>query len=139
MANQKNMQQFIFILSTKLEKDNCKTHRVPVDADVLIVQKAVQSATTSKTVLVGEDTNLIVLLFYHANLDSHILFLCPKPKKNTKKLCIWNIRATKENLGQDICNNILFIHAILRFDTSHFYGIGKGSSLSKFKESSMFP
>ena len=78
------MQQFIFMLSTKLEKNNCKTYHVPVDADVLIVQKAVQSATTSKTVLVGEDTNLTVLLYSHASLDSYALFFCPKPKKITK-------------------------------------------------------
>ena len=60
-------------------------------------------------------------------------------KKNTKKLRVWNIRATKEKLDQDICNNILFIHAILGCDTtSHLYGVGKGTSLSKFKASSMF-
>ena len=38
LANQKNMQQFIFMLSTNLEKSNHKTYHVPVDADVLIVQ-----------------------------------------------------------------------------------------------------
>ena len=57
-VNQKNKQQFIFMLSTKLEKNNCKTYHAPGDADLLIVQKAVQSATTSKTVLVGEDIDL---------------------------------------------------------------------------------
>ena len=139
LANRKNKQQFIFMLSTELEKSNCKTYHARGDADLLIVQKAVQSATTSKTVLVGEDTDLIVLLCYHASLDSHDLFFRPEPKKNTKKLCVWNIRATKEKLGQDICNNILFIHAILGCDTtSRLYGIGKGTSLSKFKASGIF-
>ena len=57
------------MLSTELEKSNCKTYHAPGDADLLIVQKAVQSATTSKTVLVGKDTDLIVLLCYHASLD----------------------------------------------------------------------
>ena len=38
-----------------------------------------------------------------------------------------------------ICNNILFIHTILGCDpTSRLYRIGKGTSLSKFKASSMF-
>ena len=135
LANRKNKQQFIFMLSTELEKNNRKTYHAPGDADLLIVQKA---ATTSKTVLVGEDTDLIVLLCYRASLDSHDIF-CPEPKKNIKKLRVWNIRATKEKLGQDICNNILFIHATLGCDTtSHLYGIGKGMSLSKFKASSMF-
>ena len=72
------------MLSTELEKSNCKTYHAPGDADLLIVQKVVQSATTSKTVLVGEDTDLIVLLCYHASLDSHDLFFHPEPKKCTK-------------------------------------------------------
>ena len=85
LANQKNKQQFIFLLSAELEKNNCKTYHAPGDADLLIVQKAVQSATTSNTVLVGEDTDLIVLLCYHARLDSHDLFFRPEPKKKHKK------------------------------------------------------
>ena len=139
LANQKNKQQFIFMLSAELDKSNCKTYHASGDADLLMVQKAVQSAATSTTVLVGEDTDLIALLCYHASLDSHDLFFSPEPKKNTKKLRIWNIRATKEKLGQNICNNILFIYAILGCDTtSRLYGIGKGTSLSKFRASSLF-
>ena len=72
------------MLSTELEKSNCRTYYAPGDADLLIVPKALQSATTSKTLLVGEDTDLIVLFCYHANLDSHDLFFHPEPKKYTK-------------------------------------------------------
>ena len=132
------------MLSTELEEYNCKTYHTPGDADLLIVQKAIQSATTSNIVLVGEDSDLIVLLCYHASLDSHNLFFCLEPKKNTKKLCVHNIRVTKEKLGQDIWNNILFIHAILVCDiTSCHYGIGKEMSLSKFsmfrEQAKVFP
>ena len=135
MANRKNKQQFIFMLSRELEKNNCKTYHASGDADLLIVQKAIQSATTSNTVLVGDDTDLIVLLCYHAEFESRDLFFRPEPKKNSKR----NIEATKEKLGQDICSNILFIHAFLGCDTtSRLYDIGKGTSLSKFKASSMF-
>ena len=60
-------------------------------------------------------------------------------QKKHKKLHVWNIRATKEKLGQDICNSIFFIHAILGCDTtSRLYGIGKETYLSKFKASSVF-
>ena len=82
LANQKNKQQFIFMLCAKLEKyPNFKTYHAPAD---LIVQKAVQSATTSTTVLIGDDTDLIVLLGYHASLDSHDIF-CPEPTKEKHK------------------------------------------------------
>ena len=46
---------------------------------------------------------------------------------------MWNIKGLKEKLGQDVCNNIFFIHAILGCDTtSRLHGIGKGTSLKKF-------
>ena len=85
---QKYKQQFILMLSTELEKSDYKTYHAPRDANLLIVQKAVRSATTSKTVLVGEDTDLIVLLCCHASLDSHDLFFCSEPKKHKKVSCL---------------------------------------------------
>ena len=91
------------------------------------------------TVLVGENTDLLILLCYHANLDSHNIFFRPEPKKNTKKPRLWSIKAVKEQLGPEICSNILFLHAVLGCDTtSHLYGIGKGTSLKKFKLSRHF-
>ena len=131
LTMQKYKQQFIFMLSTELEKSNYKTYHAHRDANLLVVQKAVRSATTSKTVLVGEDTNLIVLLCYHASLDSHDFFFCSEPKKNIKKFHVWNIRATKEKLGQGIYSNILFIHAILGCDTtSHHIFLGLERDIS---------
>ena len=45
----------------------------------------------------------------------------------------------QEQLGPEICSNILFLHAVLGCDTtSHLYGIGKGISLKKFKSSRHF-
>ena len=49
-----NKQQFINMVSHLLEKNGCQVHHA--SADVLIVQKAVESATISDTVLVGDDT-----------------------------------------------------------------------------------
>lgn len=44
-----------------------------------------------------------------------------------------------KKLGQDMRNNILFIHAILGCDTtSRLLRIGKGTSLKKFRESHHF-
>jgi len=139
LANRQNKQRFIFMLSEELQKKNCETHHASGDADLLIVLKAVQSATVTNTVLVGDDTDLLVLLCYHASLESHDLFFCPEPKKNTKKPRIWNIKATKKMIGTDICKHILFLHAVLGCDTtSRLHGIGKGASLKKFKANNTF-
>ena len=62
-------------------KKKCKVYHAPRDADLLIVQKALESATMENTVLVDDDTDLLVLLCYHANLDSCDIFFRPEPKK----------------------------------------------------------
>ena len=83
LANRQNKKRFISMLSEELAKKNGETQHASGDADLLIAQKAVQSATSCNTVLVGDDTDLLVLLCYHASLESHDLFFCPEPKKNT--------------------------------------------------------
>ena len=49
LANRQNKQQFIFMLSEELQKKNCKTHHASGDADLLIMLKAIESATTTNT------------------------------------------------------------------------------------------
>ena len=50
LANKENKQRFINMLSTKLVEMNCETYHASGDADLLIVQKAVESASTVHTV-----------------------------------------------------------------------------------------
>lgn len=95
LANRQNKQQFLSMLSGELQKTNRETYHASGDADLLIVQKAVQFATIKKTVLIGDDTDLLVLLCYHASMDSHDLFLCSESRNNTKKPHMWNIKAKK--------------------------------------------
>ena len=131
LANRKNKQQFIFMLSTELEKSNSKTYHGPGDADLWIVQKAVQSATISKTVLVGEDTDLIVLLYYHASLDSHNLFFHPEPKKNTKSLASGTSEPQKESLVKTSISTSPLPMVFLGVTQYHFFmGLERGCPLA---------
>ena len=84
LANSINKQRFIDMLSGYLEKKTCKVYHSSKDADLLIAQKAVDSSTTTDTVLVGHDTDLPVLLCYRANIYSYNILFRPEPKKNTK-------------------------------------------------------
>ncbi|WAR15643.1 LOW QUALITY PROTEIN: hypothetical protein MAR_005748 [Mya arenaria] len=125
LANSTNKQQFINMLSGHLQKNTCQTFHAPGDADLLIVLKAVESATTRNTVLIGDDTDLLILLIYHTNLDTHDLFFKPEPKKSTKIPRVWNIKVLKQQLGPSLCTHM---HAILGCDTtSRLYGICKGA------------
>ncbi len=102
-----NKQKFLSILSSQLEKAGCSTAHASGDADVLIVLTAVHPSKSVDTVLVGEDTNLLVLLLYHAALNSKELYFRPEPKSNARKVRLWNIKKSKENLGLSICSKLL--------------------------------
>ena len=94
------------------------THHADDDANLLIVKTAVQSARTKTTVLIGDDTDLLILLLFHTNTNTHDLYLIPDPKSNSLTRRAWNIKQIQAELGTEICENILFIHAVLKCDTT---------------------
>ena len=134
-----NEQNFIDMLSHYLQLVGCLTEHAEEDADLLIAQTAVKSAATKNTVLVADVTDLVILLCYYADPDGFDLFMQCSTRGTTKKNRFWDIKVTQSEFGADICNNILFIHAILGCDTtSRLYGLGKGLSLKRFTSSAMF-
>ncbi len=108
LANHENKQKIINLLSDALVKSNCQTCHS---------ETAVESAKNMDTVLVGDDTDLLVLLCYYTDLNSHNLFFRPEPKRNQQQR-IWNMKVVKEQLGQEMCTNILFVHAFAGCDTT---------------------
>ena len=79
-----NKQRFIALLGDELSKNNCIVYYAKSDADFLIVQKAVETAEYSNTVVLGDDTDLLVLLIYHTKLNHKEIFFIPEPKKKFK-------------------------------------------------------
>ena len=139
LSNKENKQKFINLLSGKLELSGSTTLHAEGDADLLIVQTAIQSAQSVATVLIGDDTDLLVLLCYHADVTANELFFKPEPKQRSNTRRIWNIKKTKSVLGPDVCANILFVHAVLGCDTtSRVHGIGKGAALAKVRTDMQF-
>ena len=139
LSNQENKQRFINLLAEKLRIAGCTVFQAPGDADLLIVQTAVQVARTHTTVLVGDDTDLLVLLIYHGQMDASDLFFIPEPKQRSKNRRVWNIKKTKSALGLGVCTHILFGHALLGSDTtSRIHGLGKPVALRKLKTDEHF-
>ena len=132
LSDPQNKQNFLQLLGDNPQMTGCDVFHATSDADVLIVQKAIESADNQDTTLVGDDTDLLVLLLYHTKLTSYNLFFAPEPRKNAKKR-VWDIKKAKNNLGPFTCKHILFLHALLGCDTtSRLFGIGKGAVLKKF-------
>lgn len=139
LSNVKNKQRFINMLSRCLQEKNCQTIHAEEDADALIVQTAIESAKSLNTVLVGDDTDLLILLCHHASSDGKDLFFQPEAKARSSKNRTWNIKAVKQQLGYDLCQNILFLHAVGGCDTtSRPNKIGKAAPLKKYNTTKQF-
>ena len=134
LSNPKNKQHFLSMLSKALQNVGCITHHANGDADLLIVKTAVESARMSTTVLVGDDTDLPVLLCCHASEDGYDLYFRPEPKANARGARVWHMKKVKEQLGKEVCRNLLYLHAITGCDTtSRLYGVGQATALKKFE------
>ena len=89
-------------------KKHCETHDASGDADLFIEQKAEQAATCCNTVLVGDDTDLLVLLCYHWSLESRDLFFSPEPKKNKNSLAYRTSRLWSNGMGRTYASTSSF-------------------------------
>jgi len=142
LSNKENKHRFIGLLRDHLERQGCLTEQATADADLLIVQTAVTASecTPSPTVLVGDDTDLLVLLCFHSKSTTANLYFRPEPKHGAKHLpkC-WSIALLRTALGPEVYNNVLFMHAVLGCDTtSGIYGIGKKAALKLMSTSAPF-
>ena len=102
LANPKNKQRFINMLSRFLQEDNCPTYHAEGDADVLIVKTAVESARERNTVLVGDDTDSLVLLCFYTRSDSFCFK--PEPKANSRRR-VWNMKKVKVKCEMFVCTS----------------------------------
>ena len=85
LNNNANKQRFIHCLNDNLERAGCSVDHAKDDVDVLIVLTAVASARHKDTVLIGDDTYLLVLLLHYAEIDADEVFLKSEPKKSTQQ------------------------------------------------------
>ena len=85
LSNCENKQRFIDMLSSKLQEHGVKTLHAESDANLLIVQTAVDLAANSATTVAGEDTDLLVLLCLHVDVKSQPLFFKSEKKQTAKK------------------------------------------------------
>ena len=65
LSNPMNKQNFLKQLGDDLQAAGCQIFYASSYADVLISKKTIESASVQDTVLIEDDTDLIVLLLYH--------------------------------------------------------------------------
>jgi len=140
LGNQTNKQRFINLLSDNLQRQHNDVLHAKADADVLIVETTIACANTKDTVLVGDDTDLLVLLCSRAGPTSHNLFFRPEPKLTSRRQAkCWNIEQVQKTVGRNVCDKLLVAHGLLGCDTtSRLYSIGKSAALKKLNSSAYF-
>ena len=118
LSNTDNKRSFLNLLSTKLCENGCTAINAKEDADVLIVQTALELANTCDVVLIGEDTNLLVLLCYHADIHSNRIYFKSESKQEAvaRKNRVWDITKTKIVLGEEICRLLPALHVMTGYD-----------------------
>ncbi len=129
LSRDKNKANTIALISTALIKRGCHVIQSLGDADVDIARAAVERAHHCSTTLVGEDTDLMILLLHYSRTDDNVIYFRSDAKKQSK---VYNITLLKEKLGDDVCSHLLFVHAYTGCDsTLRIFGIGKKLAFQK--------
>lgn len=132
LSNKTNKQRFLTMLSESFDRVGYKTIHARGDADLLITQTAVGASEQRNVVVIADDTDVLILLCFYVNMENKTVMFQPEPKRGATNIRQWNIQATKLSIGLNVCNCLLFIHALLGCDTtSQLFGIGKGKGLTK--------
>ena len=136
-SNQANKQPLIRLISGLIRERGCHVIQAKEDADVDIVKAAVSMASSKTTTLIGEDTDLLVLLLqYTPNNNANKIYVLRSDKG--KPNVVYDIKVMKQVLAYEICHSLLFLHAFTGCDaTFSIFGLGKKSALYKFKEDSI--
>ena len=123
-----NKERLIFV---QLRNRGCNVINVPGDTDVDIVKTAVGSSHQHSTTLIGEDTDLLILLLHYADTDPDIKDLYFRSDK-TCATKVHDINRLKAIIGPDIRSQLFFVHAFTGCDsTSRIFSIGKKTAFKK--------
>ena len=108
----------IHLIGDTLQKCGCQVFYENGDADIKIAKTAVEESLTKNVTLIGEDTDLLVLLLYYCAEKSDFNLYFRSDKENKKKdNIIHDIYHYITVLGTQLCSDLLFIHSFSDCDT----------------------
>jgi hypothetical protein len=96
LTNHENKRNFIEMLSKALEKNGIKTIQATNDADVDIALAAIDAAVEKRTVVIGEDTDLLILLIYLTDSTRLPVQFRSDQCRQTSPIKIWDIKKNTE-------------------------------------------
>lgn len=139
LSNKENKTRFIHFLGDCLSAKGSKVLYSTGDADLMLAKTAVTLSHTQRTGLHGEDTDLLILLLYHSDIDSEPLFFLPSPTKTSSVPKTWCINSVKKNMTPTTADSLLFWLAVTGCDTtSRVYALRNGTTFKKFHDDARF-
>lgn len=124
LGNAKNKMGLISLLTVHLQRGGCTVHQALGDADLLIVLTAIDEAEKNvEACVIGEDTDLLVLLTVHAPSQKRLKMMIPKKGNQQEK--VYTISDIQRDIG-NMKDVLLPIYAFTGCDTiSAIYKKGK--------------
>jgi len=129
LANTRNKQKFLHLLGSEMMKqEGIQITHSSGDADYNIAMTACTAAVEQPVAVVGDDTDLLILLQHHFSASNHATIYLQTSTK------VIDISILKKELNPDLSHTLLFIHALSGCDTtSRPYGIGKVSAMNRYR------
>lgn len=149
LSNKLNRIRFLDVLAAMLYHNGYKILNVNKgDADYVLVTAVLNAATIADVVVVGDDTDEVLLLLLHfwnndvnksvyvSSITESDPGLVPKPKLAIRT---WNIAALQGQLNPEVTSRLLSIHALLGSSTtSRLFGVGKEVALKLLETDETF-
>ncbi|KAK3932952.1 Elongation factor 4, partial [Frankliniella fusca] len=132
LSNNRNKVQLISLLTERLQGNGVEVVQADGDADTVIVQTALAVARRAGcAVVVGEDTDLLILLLHHV-ADECVFML--KPGRVGTQGTFFNVKIAQETL-KGLHKYLLFLHAFSGCDTTAaFFRKGKKIAWNTLKK-----
>jgi len=117
LANDRNKCAFVALLITCLQSAGFTVHQARDDADTLVVKVALQLAASKEVNVIGNDTDILIMLVSHYRPQMCDIFMSGR--------CVSSVAAIAASLGPSVTSRLLTIHAISGCDTtSALFGHG---------------
>lgn len=103
----------------------CMVFQAQCDAEVDITKAAVNAVQKHSTILIGKDTDLLILLRYYAEANrNRLYFRLDNQSRDFPK--VYYMDNLKSILDSELCAQLLFLHAFTGGDSiSHIYDVVK--------------
>ena len=140
LANVHNKSKIIQLIGLNLRNAGCTVVYAEEDADVDIAILACRESLSKNITVVGEDSDILVLLLYYSTIfDSAFKLMYRSDIWKCKYENGHNIFHYRDLLGKESCVQLLFIYAFTGCDTtSALFSIGKQTVFNFFLSNNEF-